>query len=111
MSQVEVHYDQFQSSLREMINNVDVNLMMKIMYLERKLPDAPPRVELEIELKPRVNQKLKEHYFKEKYGFPTSTIGDDSIFVVGKMDMDMVEEIARDPDVAEISGKANPASY
>ncbi len=40
MSQVEIQYDEFLSSIGQTIVNVDVNLMVKIMYLERRLPDV-----------------------------------------------------------------------
>ena len=111
MSQIEAHYDQFQSSLKQMVKNVDVNLMMKIMYLERKLPDAPPHVELEIYLKKGVDIKRKEDMIKAKYGFPTSMLGDHGVIAVGQMSMDMVSAISQDKDIESISGKATPDSY
>jgi len=37
MSQIEVQYDEFVSTIAQTLSNVDVNLLMKIMYLERKL--------------------------------------------------------------------------
>ena len=36
---VEAQYDQFLSILNQTMNNVDSNLLVKMMYLERKLPD------------------------------------------------------------------------
>ncbi|MCA9811684.1 MAG: hypothetical protein KC483_02345 [Nitrosarchaeum sp.] len=111
MSQIEAHYDQFQSSLKQIVKNVDVDLMMKIMYLERKLPDAPPHVELEIYLKQGQNPKRKEEALKSKYGFPTSLLGDHGVIAVGQMSMDMIAEISQDADIEHISGKATPASY
>jgi len=110
MSQVEAHYDNFQSLLQDMIKNVDVNLMLKIMYLERKLPDAPPRVDLDIEFKSGTNLKNKDNQLKAKYGFPSS-VGEHGISIIGKMNMSLVEAIASDPDVVKISGRATPASY
>ena len=111
MSLVEAQYDQFQASLRELVKNVDVNLMMKIMYLERTLPDVAPRVELEIYYKQGIDLKNKENILKEKYGFPTSMLGTHGVFAVGQMSMELVVSVAQDQDIEQISGKATPASY
>ena len=111
MSQIEASYDQFQSSLRQMAKNVDSNLLMKIMYLERKLPDVAPHVELEIYLRKGVDIRRKENMIKAKYGFPTSMLGDHGIIAVGQMDVEIISAISQDKDVENISGKATPASY
>ena len=36
MSQVKIQYDEFLSLISQTVANVDVNLLMKIMYLEKK---------------------------------------------------------------------------
>ncbi len=111
MSQVETQYDTFLMSLKETVKNVDVNLMLKIMYLERKLPSVAPHVELELKLKPEINRVKKEAYVRSKYGFQTSFLGEHGLFAVGQMNMDLVAEIANDSDIEKISGVATPASY
>ncbi len=111
MSQLETQYDMFLNSLKETVKNVDVYLMLKIMYLERKLPDVSPHVELEIKLKPGTNRVKKDTHIKSKYGFQTSSLGEQGLFAVGQMNMDLVTEIAKDTDIEEISGTATPASY
>ena len=111
MSQIEAKYDSFRNSLRETLRNVDIDLMLKIMYLERKLPDVPPHVELEIYLKPGVDLKNKENALKAKYGFPTTLLGSHGVLAVSQMSMDLVASIAQDSDIEKISGKATPASY
>jgi len=111
MSQIETQYDMFLTSLSETIKNVDVNLMLKIMYLERILPDAAPHVELEIKLKSGINRAKKERDIRTKYGFQTSSMGEHGLFAVGQMSMDLVAELANDSDIEKISGMATPASY
>jgi len=111
MSQVETQYDTFLMSLKETVKNVDVNLMLKIMYLERKLPGVAPHVELELKLKPGINRVKKDAYVKSKYGFQTSFFGEHGLLAVGRMNMDLVSEIANDSDIEKISGMATPASY
>ncbi|QLH07193.1 hypothetical protein [Nitrosopumilus ureiphilus] len=110
MSQVENQYNEFLSSIGQLITNVDVNLMMKIMYLERKLPDVDPRVELYIDYKSGVDPMKKQEQMRGKYGFPTQT-SIQGLTAVGRMNIDLIEEISKDQDIEHISGSATPASY
>ena len=110
MSQVEIQYDEFLYSIGQTIANVDVDLMVKIMYLERKLPDVAPRVELHIESKSGVEPMNKQEKIRAKYGFQTQT-SINGLTVVGLIGIDLIEEISKDQDIKHISGTANPASY
>ena len=110
MSQVEIQYDEFLSSIGKKIENVDVNLLVKIMYLERRLPDVAPRVELHIEYKSKINPMKKQEEIREKFGFPTQT-SISGLTAVGQMNIDMIEEISKDSDIEHITGTATPASY
>ena len=110
MSQVEIQYDEFLSLISQTIENVDVNLLVKIMYLERKLTDVAPRVELHIEYKSGVDPIKKQEHFRAKYGFQTQT-SIHGLTVVGQISIDLIEEISKDPDIKHISGTATPASY
>lgn len=110
MSQIEIQYDKFLSSIGQTIVNVDVNLMMKIMYLERRLPDVAPRVELHIEYKSGIDLMNKQEKIRIKYGFQTQ-ISINGLTVVGLISIDLIEEISKDLDIKHISGTANPASY
>ena len=111
MSQIETQYDMFLTSMKETVKNVDVNLMLKIMYLERRLPGVSPHVELEIKLKSGINRAKKEMEVRSRYGFQSSSLGEHDLFAVGQMNMDLVAEIAKDSDIVSISGVATPASY
>ena len=110
MSQVEVEYDQFLSSIAQKIINTDVNLLVKVMYLERQLPDVAPRVDLHMEFKPNVDPMAKQDQFRAKFGFPTQT-SEHGLTVVGQMNIDLIERISKDPDIEHMSGRATPASY
>ena len=110
MSQIEMQYDEFLSSVEKIISNVDVNLLMKIMYLERRLIDVAPRVELHIEYKSSVDPMKKQEEMRAKYGFPTQT-SLHGLTAVGQMTINMIEDIFKDKDVRFISGNATPASY
>ena len=110
MSQIEMQYDEFLSSVGKTISNVDVNLLVKIMYLERRLTDVDPRVELHIEYKSSVDPMKKQEEMRAKYGFPTQT-SVHGLTAVGQMTINMIEDISKDKDVRFISGNATPASY
>ena len=110
MSEIEIQYDEFLSSMSQIIPNADVNLMVKIMYLERKLPDVAPRVELHVEYKQKTDPIQKQEKIRAQYGFPTQT-SIHGVTAVGQMTIDLIEEISKDPDIEHISGNATPASY
>ena len=110
MSQIEVQYDEFVSTIGQTVSNVDVNLLMKIMYLERRLPDVAPRVELHMEYKSHVDPMKKQEEMRARFGFPTQTSAH-GLTAVGQMTVAMIEEIAKDQDIEHISGTATPASY
>ncbi len=110
MSQVEIQYDEFLSSINQKIPNVDVNLLVKIMYLERKLTDVSPKVDLHIEYKSNVDRMKKQERIRVKYGFPTQ-MNINGLTAVGRMSIDLIEEISKDSDIQHLSGTATPASY
>ena len=107
---VETQYNECLSSISKLIENVDVNLMMKIMYLERKLPDVAPKVELHIDYKSGVDPMKKQEQIRAKYGFSTQT-SEHGLTAEGRMNINLVEEISKDQDIEHISGNATPASY
>ena len=110
MSQVEIQYDEFLASIGKSISNTDVNLLVKIMYLERKLPDVAPRVELHIEYKSNIEPIKKQERIRAKYGFPIQP-GLHGLTAVGQMSINTIEDISKDQDIKHISGNATPASY
>ena len=110
MSQIEAQYNEFTNSITQALSNVDVDLLIKIMYLERKLPDAPPMVELTIDYNSGTNIQNKQEAIRAKYGFPMS-VGEHGLTIVSRMTVPLIEEFSKDRDVKFISGKATPASY
>ncbi|WP_428324500.1 hypothetical protein [Nitrosopumilus sp.] len=110
MSQIEAQYNEFTNAITQTLSNVDVDLLIKMMYLERKLPDAPPMVELLIEYNSGTNIQDKQEAIRAKYGFPMNA-GEHGLTLVGQMTVPLVEELSKDRDVNFITGKATPASY
>ena len=110
MSQIEINYEGFLSSIRQLIPNMDADLMVKIMYLERKLPDVYPRVELHVEYKDGIDTLKKQEQIRAKYGFPMQ-VSTHGITMVGQMNIELIEGISKDKDIKHISGVTTPASY
>lgn len=110
MSQeVESVYDHCIADLNALQANVDPTLLIRVMHLERRLPDESPLTEIEITYKQGVDKKQKEDQMRGR-GFQTSHHNDD-LFVVGRMNIDKICRIAADSDIEMIHGQANPCSY
>ncbi len=107
---IESQYDHFISTINQSMANVDPDLVIKIMYLERKLPDVLPKVNLDIEYNPGVDLERKQEIIRWRYGFPVqpTTHG---LIAVGRINVEMIEAFSKDKDVRHITGKANPSSY
>ena len=90
MSQIEAQYNEFTNAITQAISNVDVDLLVKMMYLERKLPDAPPKVELTIDYNSGTNIQNKEGAIRAKYGFPMN-VGEHGITLVGQRSKQLVK--------------------
>ena len=111
MSNVEASFDEYKAILVHMLNDkVDADLAMKIMYLERKLPDAEPKADLDIRVRDdAVAQNMKD-WFGDKLGYQVSC-HKNHITVIGRMSIERLAKIASNPDIEWISGSATPASF
>lgn len=111
MSIVETAYDDFRSNLGKLIPRVDVELLLQVMYYERKIPDVYPSVILEIHYKSSANVERKREEIMSRYSFQVALHGKSGILVRGNMNTGMIEEISNDPQVERIAGTASIASY
>jgi len=73
MSNVEASFDEYEAHLVHMLHDkVDADLAMKIICLERKLPDTESKVELDINVRnDTIEQNLKD-WFGDKLGYQVS---------------------------------------
>jgi hypothetical protein len=106
----ETIYDGFLSNVERALGKIDVELGLQIMLYERKMPDAYPMVELEIHYKNGVDTSDKVSYIRNKYGFLVAA-HDKHVLARGTMNIDMIQEIAQDPQVEKLTGSASVASY
>ena len=111
MSSVETAYDDFRSNLGKILPKVDIELLLQVMYYERKMPDVFPSVGLEIHYKSRANVERKRDEIISRYSFQVALHGKNGILVRGNMNTGMIQEISNDPQVERITGTASIASY
>ena len=110
MSQVETRYDQFLSELQSILKNIDVSLVMRIMYLERKFPDVDPHVDISIKFKKGADLEKKEFQINTKFGLATSS-RDEHVYASGQLNMENLVLLSSNSDIEEITGTASAASY
>lgn len=111
MSQeVETSYDRFLADLDRKLVKIDVELAMKLMYLERKFPEVKPNVELSIKLKSGVDAKEKAYTINKKFGWRTASQGN-HVIVAGRTNLEDLIRLSSNSYVEEVTGTASPASY
>ena len=111
MSNVEASFDEYKAILAHMLNDkVDADLAIKIMYLERKLPDAEPKAELDIRVRDEAVAKHLKDWFGDKLGYQVSC-HKNHVTAVGRTSIERLAKIASHSDIEWISGSATPASY
>ena len=108
---IEERYDQFQSDLAGWLDKIDVELALKIMYLERKFPDVEPRADLDIKLMKGVDPEKKRFELNSKYGLLTGLRGKRGLYTSGRMNMKDIQELSHDSDVEKITGTAVASPY
>jgi hypothetical protein len=111
MSNVEASFDEYKAILVHMLHDkVDADLAMKIMYLERKLPDAEPKAELDIRARDEAVAKRLRDWLGDKLGYQVMC-HKNHITAIGRMNIERLTGIASNPDIEWISGSATPASF
>ncbi len=111
MSNIESSFDEYKAHLAHMLHDkVDADLAMKIMYLERKLPDVEPKVELDIKVKNDIIAQNLKNWFGAKLGYQVSC-HKNHILVVGLISIEQLAKIASYADIEWITGNATAASY
>ncbi|MEM4378687.1 MAG: hypothetical protein QXX85_06870 [Candidatus Nitrosotenuis sp.] len=110
MSVIESSFDQYRKELSKTLGKVDVDLAIKIMYLERKLPDVEPRVELDLKIKNGSDMQRLAYELSSRFGFQCSVHGE-HILLVGRATIDDVHRMSQDQAIEHISGTVSAASY
>lgn len=111
MSTAEIIYDGFLTNVEKALGKIDVELGLQVMLYERKMPDAYPLVELVIHYKDGADMDEKVPYVRNKYGFLVAGHGKHEVLARGNMSIDMLQDIAQDPQVEKLTGAASVASY
>jgi len=120
MQQIEKQYEEFVTEFGKKLDKVDVSFALQTMYLQRKIPDSTPKVELQVCYRPGTDLEKKQveldnyfsclstTYFRKQSGAPDceNTLGVECL-----TDLDTVYKISQDPDIISIHGKASLGSY
>lgn len=107
----ETIYDGFLSTVEKALGKIDTELGLQVMLYERKMPDVYPMVELEIHYKNGVDISEKVSYIRDRFGLLVAAHSKNEALARGTMSIDMIQEIAKDPQVEKITGSASVASY
>lgn len=110
MSAIEASFDSYRKELEKMLGKIDVDLAIKIMYLERKLPDVEPKVELDLKIKNGIDPGKLGYELCSKYGMQ-SAVHKNHLILVGRATIDDVFEISKHEEVEYVSGSVTAASY
>jgi len=110
VSAIESSFDHYREELANMLKKIDVDLAMRVMYLERRLPDVEPHVELDAKIKDGVDRLMLSYEINSRFGFQTS-IQNDHLILVGRAKMDDIFSLSQNPSIEFISGNATAASY
>ncbi len=110
MSQsVEIQYDNFLDQLVSKLGKINLKLATDVMYYERNFTDVEPKVELDIHYRTGTNLDKKKYELESKY--MVAREGESGIRAVGLASLNDVIELAKDPDIEQITGFATCASY
>ncbi len=110
MSTIEESFDQYRNDLAGLLKKIDVDLAMRIMHLERKMPDVEPRVELEIRTKHGTDLPGLAYLISSKFGFQTMVQGH-HVLAVGRATINDVFRLSQSSTIEFIGGNASIASY
>lgn len=120
MQQIEKQYNEFVTEFGKNLGKVDVSFALQMMYLQKKIPDSSPKIELEVCYTPGTNLEKKQveldrffacistTYVKKQHGAPDCVT---SLGVECLTNLDTVYKISQDPDIISIYGRASLGSY
>ena len=111
MTNAEMIYDGFLANLDKALGKIDMELALKVMLYERKMPDVYPSVELEVHYGEGTDISRKVEELRTRYGFEVAAYGHNEVLAKGNMSIAMIGIISQDPQIEKLGGSASVASY
>ncbi len=111
MTSAEMIYDGFLANLDKALGKIDMELALKVMLYERKMPDVYPSVELEIHYRDGTDISRKVEELRGKYGFEVASYGKNEVMAKGNMSVSMLQGISQDLQIEKLEGSVSVASY
>ncbi len=120
MSEIEKQYDGFIAEFEKNLGKVDLSLALKTLYLQKKLPDVTPKVELYVCYRPGTDLEKKRIELDKKFACLSSTFFTEKskvpnceriLKVECLTDLKTIFEVSKDEDIDSITGEASLGSY
>ena len=121
MSQVDREFDDFAKSLKKQLGKVDVDLALKILYLERQLDyGQKPKVELYLCYRQGADLEKKKYELSEYFPCLSTTSFSNNpniencervIKVECLTDLKTIHKLSQDDDIEKVSGTASLGSF
>jgi hypothetical protein len=109
-AEIEVSYNEYHNQLKHKLPNVDPDLLLKIMYLERKFPDVEPKADIVITFSDEKDMKMRAYKIQEIFGL-SAAVHKNSLIASGRLNVENLFKLASNPNISYIEGNATPASY
>ena len=120
MSEIEEQYDNFIAKFERNLGKIDVSLALKTLYLQRKLPDVTPKLELYVCYRSGTDLEKKRIELDKKFSCISSTFFTENSKVSNCertlkieciTDLKTIHEVSKDEDIDSITGEASLGSY
>jgi len=120
MSEIEKQYDNFIAEFEKHLGKVDVSLALKALYLQKKLPDVTPKLELYVCYRPGTDLEKKRIELHKKFSCLSSTFFTENskvpncertLKVECLTDLKTIYEVSKDEDIDSITGEASLGSH
>jgi hypothetical protein len=111
---LEKHYDEFINEVKQLFPNIDANLLVKALAIERKWPNERLRFYLTITYKNGIDIDMKDrhiYYLTKRLPEHHSYDGNELYEVDPLMTLETLKRIAEDPDIILISGDVSLEPY
>ena len=108
---VENLYDSFLQEIGKKLSKIDTNLVVQVMYYERKFPEVEPSVHLKIHYHEGTDMAKKRSELESRYGYMMALEASSGLKVAGLLDLKRIYAISTDPKIKNISGSASIAAY
>lgn len=120
MSEIDTKYDSFIENFQKELGKIDVDLALRTLYLERRIDQGKPKVELYVCYNDNVDVDKKKNELGEHFPcLSTTSFSQNSgiancervVKVECLTDLKTIHKLAQDDDIEHIHGSASLGSF